>query len=176
LGENPHKKFIQTAVPRSGSYQLVIQLRQAERIAVGSLGEIGFERGYYVYTGRAKRTLRARLNRYVSRAGRAYWHVDHLLARARLRGVVVFPGLWRMECVLAGELSRHLARPPVARFGSSDCGCEGHLVLLGKARREALLNLRSFQSALGERMHLPRAPLEWWFRSSELGIKLSGQP
>jgi len=117
----------------SGSYSLVISVLRSVSVVVGALGAVQFKKGFYVYTGRAKRNLRARIERHLRSEKRLHWHIDYLLNEesARVADVVVRPGLERSEC----EMNMQIASLPGAEtcvpgFGSSDCanGCGAHLV------------------------------------------------
>ncbi len=119
----------------AGIYALLIRVGARRTLEAGALGSVELRRGYYAYVGRASRGLAARLRRHARREGkRLFWHVDHLLASARLSEIWVFP-LSRGECELADELERGGGRRDGLRgFGSSDCRCRGHLLYLGARR------------------------------------------
>jgi Uri superfamily endonuclease len=112
------------------TYQLLIDVPEEVRIAVGRLGECVFPPGRYVYTGSARRNLEARLRRHLSPAKRPHWHIDYLLAAPGVR-VASVARFATPEC----ELNRRtLGTLPVARFGASDCraGCGSHLKYQGR--------------------------------------------
>jgi Uri superfamily endonuclease len=110
-------------------------------IAVGSLGEVTFDRGWYAYVGSARRGREARVARHARAEKPLRWHADHLFSR--------FPPTlaWLVdgdvgECELAGALARlpgAARRPP--RFGAGDCRCAGHLLRL--ARRPSTTDLHA---------------------------------
>ena len=117
----------------SGSYSLVIHLPRPVSLAVGALGTFEFKKGFYIYTGRAKRNLRARIERHLRSEKRLHWHIDYLLNEesARVTDVVVRPGLERSECAKNRQIaSLPGAETCVPGFGASDCanGCGAHLV------------------------------------------------
>lgn len=113
----------------SGLYQLVILLRTTRVIRVGEHGRFSFPRGYYVYTGIARRGLESRIARHLRKERkRLRWHIDYLLRRARIVEVKRYRGGHLSEC----ELSRRAEGLPgsdiiAPGFGSSDCGCSTHL-------------------------------------------------
>ncbi|OIP01719.1 MAG: hypothetical protein AUJ96_17175 [Armatimonadetes bacterium CG2_30_66_41] len=116
-----------------GTYQLHLCLDQPATIEVGRLGTFDFAAGRYVYTGSALGGLEARVNRHLRADKKLRWHIDYLLAHARITRVRRFPSPDRLECALnAHVLGRRGARVPVIGFGSSDCRCSSHLVYLGK--------------------------------------------
>jgi Uri superfamily endonuclease len=69
--------------------------------------------------------LRARINRHLKRKKKIRWHVDYLLEKGRMRGVMFAVTNERLECQLAKELGNAFNNYP--GFGSSDCHCPSHL-------------------------------------------------
>jgi len=57
----------------NGIYQLVIHVPQKKSIKIGRKGTFDFPRGYYVYTGSAKKGLKARISRHLKEAKRKFW-------------------------------------------------------------------------------------------------------
>ena len=121
------------AWPDAGVYQLWIELRRSIGVCVGALGVIHFARGRYIYTGRASRGLRARVQRHVQRAKRLHWHIDYLLAQpiARVKSVILASTDPNDECRV--NCAAADCRVAVPGFGASDCrnGCPGHLWRVG---------------------------------------------
>lgn len=111
-----------------GLYQLVIWLPESRRVKVGCLGTFTFPRGYYVYTGSAKRNMKARIARHLRKKGkRMRWHIDYLLRHGGVIGVRLYHGP-RSECELSRTVEQILCgKVVVRRFGSSDCECRTHL-------------------------------------------------
>lgn len=133
-----------------GLYLLVLELPQDERIEAGALGERRLLKGYYLYTGSARRGLARRVARHLRRRKRWHWHIDAL--RARARHVRAFPiRAVDGECDLAAAVAR-LGDGVIPRFGASDCGCPGHLVWF----REPPWRLAAFQELLTRLRHTPR--------------------
>ncbi len=117
----------------SGAYQLILRLEQPEVIAVGALGSHRFPSGTYIYTGRASRGLNQRIARHQRREKRFRWHIDYLLQQARIEGIRVYPGQATEECSINYETARSLQGMfPLKGFGSSDCRCASHLMLLSE--------------------------------------------
>ncbi len=118
-----------------GAYLLVLRLEKPQTLKVGSLGELSFKPGYYVYVGSAMGAggVEGRVRRHLkftSRTnGKPKWHVDYLL-RGSFKPIEVFiiSSEERIECKvsLLVEISAKYTFPG---FGSSDClgGCRGHL-------------------------------------------------
>ncbi len=121
----------------SGSYQLIMRLDRRRRIRVGALGTFWFPAGVYVYTGRASRNLRARLERHLRSEKNLRWHIDYLLRWATIEKARILPGRAEDECSINLETAgRTRYAFLVQRFGSSDCACPSHLVRLGNERLE----------------------------------------
>jgi len=114
------------------TYQLYIHLAEPADIRVGRLGTCHFATGWYIYTGSARRGLRARLRRHSAppEEKRLRWHIDYLLAHpaASLRFIAVSA---TAECALNREVGGEL---PCPGFGASDCrsACGSHLHFLGR--------------------------------------------
>ena len=102
-----------------------MELSRARELQVGRLGRFRFHPGPYFYVGSAMGGLDGRLARH-ARGGPLRWHIDYLLAKARLAGAWTVVSGDRLECRIARSLSQVLELP-VPRFGASDCRCPGHL-------------------------------------------------
>jgi Uri superfamily endonuclease len=114
--------------PDTGVYQLHIHVRRAIHVQVGRLGRFSFPPDRYVYTGRASRGLRARVQRHVNGACKRHWHIDHLLARREVEIVRVELASTdaREECEINAAT---VGETPAPGFGASDCAacCGAHL-------------------------------------------------
>jgi len=117
-----HPREIVRASPAdSGAYQLVIRLRRTRKIRVGALGVFEFPAGAYVYTGRASRNLRSRLERHLRAEKALRWHIDYLLKWAKVQEVRIFSGRAAEECGINLETARSNGYAfLVPGFGSSD--------------------------------------------------------
>ena len=109
-----------------GCYLLLLELPERCRIAVGSLGEVDFPKGHYVYVGSARRNLSARVERHRRLRKTLHWHVDHLRAACRLVAALPVMTADDLECDLARAVGE-AACGATPRFGSSDCACPSHL-------------------------------------------------
>ena len=128
-------------------YVVAAWLPRRTTITVGALGPLCLERGWQAYVGSARRGRDARVARHRRGAKPLRWHADYLFTpwpagRAWLLDTSLD------ECALAAHLRGALAPTldPAAGFGSSDCGCRGHLV-----RAPSLTALRgALAAAVGE--------------------------
>ena len=123
-------------IPRApGTYLLLLALAEPAELPIGRTRRMQFDAGLYCYAGSALGPggLAARLGRYASGQGRHHWHIDYLLPHATLLGALVVEDTRRLECRWAGWVDDR-AQACVAGFGSSDCGCRGHLFRIGLAQ------------------------------------------
>jgi sugar fermentation stimulation protein A len=116
-----------------GSYILLIQLPEGQTIKVGSVPDNYFPRGYYAYVGSAMGGLKPRLNRHLIKNKRPHWHIDYLLQKASISGIILCQAEERVECLIAQALSHQFDSIP--GFGSSDCKCRSHLFFAADEKR-----------------------------------------
>ena len=137
-----------------GSYLLGLSLQRNVNLKVGRLGCFLFPPGYYLYAGSARGPggLPARLARHQRREKRPHWHVDYLLAHARLTDVWTAASKQRLECAWA-EAVRDIegAQIIAPRFGASDCRCVAHLVYFPH-RPRAVQITAALQARTGEKI------------------------
>jgi Uri superfamily endonuclease len=123
------KKWQKPPAEAAGVYCLVLWLPRPRCITLSRIGTCRLDRGWYVYTGSAKRNLLPRLLRHLRRRKRFHWHIDHLRAVASVQQIWVWPWSPGGEC-RTNRGVRHMpgASFPVKSFGASDCRCVAHLV------------------------------------------------
>lgn len=114
-----------------GAYLLLIKLESDKKVMVGSLGQVLFKQGYYIYVGSAMRFLSKRLARHSRRKKKVRWHIDYLVKEATTVTAVPIISGDNLECGLAKSL-QEMADSPVKGFGSSDCSCPAHLFYLAQ--------------------------------------------
>lgn len=114
-------------LPPGGTYTLLLWLAAPTHLCVGGLGKQCFPRGYYTYTGSAKRSLVARLHRHLHGATTRHWHIDYLRPYVRVLDWQFYAGDSQPECCLNRRLALY-GQVLVPRFGSSDCACASHLL------------------------------------------------
>lgn len=113
-----------------GTYCLILKTDGCTQV-VGSLGEIEFQAGYYVYVGsalgpgglkRMHRHISLFRNKHIAKKPR--WHIDYLLLSPlfEFEGAIYVEEGDRIECTLAGRFDSG-----ISRFGCSDCYCFSHL-------------------------------------------------
>jgi len=112
-------------LPARGSYILLVELPEGRTIAVGSRQDIHFPRGYYAYVGSAMNGFKSRLGHHFKEPRRPHWHIDYLLQKASVGGIILLETEERIECTVAQVLNQQFDSIP--GFGSSDCRCPSHL-------------------------------------------------
>jgi len=108
-----------------GSYVLLIKLPNEQAIEIGSLNTIRFAAGNYAYVGSALSGLESRLSHHLKGSNRPHWHIDYLLKRTSLSGIILCQTGERAECTVAEAISHQFHAIP--GFGCSDCRCHSHL-------------------------------------------------
>ena len=108
-----------------GIYTLVIKLIEDKTVQVGALGDLDFEKGYYVYVGSAQNGLEARIDRHLSDEKKIHWHIDYLLKESEIIKIYVSDGDREEECRVAEYFESSI--DTVDDFGCSDCKCVSHL-------------------------------------------------
>jgi len=112
-----------------GSYVVILRLRRKRRVTVGRLGNLTFEKGYYLYVGSARKNLSRRIERHRRGGVKHFWHVDYLREHADFHSAFPVRSADPLECRIAAALEK-IARGRVENFGSSDCPCRSHLFVM----------------------------------------------
>ncbi len=134
-----------------GVYILLMELEKTQKIKPGSMTEAEYKKGMYIYVGRARKGLQARIRRHARKEKKLFWHIDYLLRKAKLREIWTRENFFD-ECRTASKLRRVLSPPPSIHkgFGSSDCRCAGHLLYVSLPQRKisrSLLQKMKFRKA-----------------------------
>ena len=111
-----------------GTYVLIISLDKTQMIKSGKLPETLYRKGIYLYVGRARRGLQARIKRHARFGKKMHWHIDYLLQKGRIQDIWIRPNFFG-ECSTASMIQNFSpASEAVPKgFGSSDCRCSSHL-------------------------------------------------
>lgn len=126
-----------------GAYQLLLFLTQKRKIKVGRKGIFDFPKGYYVYTGSAKKGLKGRLLRHLRKNKKKFWHIDYLLPYVLIKDITMHSQ--KSECYWNNKLGQSAeSQALVTGFGSSDCRCLTHLLHFKK--RPELNSLEEFDN------------------------------
>ncbi len=112
-------------------YLILLKNEQEKEIEIGSLGEIRFEDGYYIYVGSARNNISSRLKRHLQKEDKnKYWHIDYLRSELNFRGFLSFSRKeYDSECRLVSYIEKETGFKKVVKgFGSSDTECYSHLL------------------------------------------------
>jgi Uri superfamily endonuclease len=119
-----------------GTYLLILEMGKSQKVKPGRLAEANFKRGIYIYVGRAKRGLKARIRRHIREEKKSFWHIDYLLHKAKIIEVWTRENYFG-ECQTASKIRQFLPAfsTTYKGFGSSDCRCPGHLLPASSSKR-----------------------------------------
>jgi Uri superfamily endonuclease len=117
-----------------GTYILVIKILTRSSVNIGALGELFFDKGYYLYVGSAmgegSTSLINRLKRHLlpSTHKKIHWHIDYLLKdpNSSIITIYLIPSQVSLECIIAQEFQKK-SDDIILNFGASDCDCQTHL-------------------------------------------------
>jgi len=127
------------------TYLLRIALDGDIKTHVGSLGDLYFKKGAYLYVGSAKRGLKARIERHLVKKKKIFWHIDYLLSLRHAQIKDIWINIKKKECQTASKLYKKNCGF-VNKFGSSDCRCPSHLFFIRKSSLvEGLLKKEGFR-------------------------------
>ncbi len=138
----------------AGCYALRVRRTRGRSLVVGARGKIRFPKGDYLYFGRAKKGLKARLARHSRGKKPLFWHIDYLLCDrdSKLVSSLVLSTDPEYECRAVALGNALEDCEPVSGFGNSDCknGCSSHLLCfprrISKAEFEELIKDRLSRS------------------------------
>lgn len=114
-----------------GTYLLILHLKRSRKVRIGKLGEVYFNKGFYIYVGSAMLNLTKRMERHRRLRKRHHWHIDELRAVAEFHSLLAIRSSDRLECEIAKALSR-TTEWSILDFGSTDCSCHSHLFGISK--------------------------------------------
>ena len=120
-----------------GSYVILIKLLKTQTITIGSRQVLHFPHGHYAYVGSAMGGFKSRLNRHLKSNKKPHWHIDYLLEKASITGLILCETNDRAECSIAQALQHQF--DSIAGFGSSDCRCRSHLFFSPNEMKSAIM-------------------------------------
>lgn len=118
--------FIKDQLEDKGSYLVILKVKEDIIVTVGSIGDIKFDRGYYVYVGSAMSNLTKRIERHRRKIKKLFWHIDYLMNNSQIVAILPVRSCERLECDIAKSI-KAISQNTILNFGSSDCNCDGHL-------------------------------------------------
>jgi sugar fermentation stimulation protein A len=119
-------KLVEQEAHDSGSYIVILRMKRDRRVSIGSLGEVRFRNGYYLYVGSARTNLTKRIEHHRRVNRKPHWHIDQLRAEADFHVAIPVRASDDLECEIAAALGG-ISDWKIPHFGSSDCSCDTHL-------------------------------------------------
>jgi Uri superfamily endonuclease len=120
-----------------GVYVLLISVEDKVQMEVGALGLINLGPGMYAYVGSAlgshSSSIEGRLSRHYSDQKKMHWHIDYILKdpKVKLKTAIFSESRSAQECNLVKRICNYeFTFVETKDFGSSDCSCVSHLILL----------------------------------------------
>ncbi len=114
-----------------GTYALILNVRKEFSSDVGSLKNMKFKKGNYIYVGSALNSLEKRVQRHIRKEKKIHWHIDRLTTsqHSSIKKILYLKTESRLECKLSQNVAKLPNVMPVQKFGSTDCrsGCKSHL-------------------------------------------------
>ena len=109
-----------------GAYLLLIYNPKRQKIKIGKLGIILFDKGYYVYVGSGMNSLEKRVNRHFSKSKKLRWHIDYFLMKSKPLKAILIPSRKKIEDDVASIVKR-FSFYEIKNFGASDSKMNSHL-------------------------------------------------
>jgi len=113
-------------VKPSGIYYIILWNNKDRVIECGSLGNLKFKKGYYIYSGSGKTNIFKRIEHHRKKKNKKHWHMDYITAEMKAAADIPIITDKYTECSLAEILAGNQGEP-VKNFGSTDCKCFSHL-------------------------------------------------
>jgi Uri superfamily endonuclease len=119
-----------------GVYVLLISVEDGVQMEVGALGLIYLGPGMYAYVGSAlgsySSSIEGRLSRHYSDHKKMHWHIDYILKdpKVKLKAAIFSESRKDQECNLVKKICDYEFAFGIKDFGSSDCVCVSHLIML----------------------------------------------
>ncbi len=143
-----------THCQNKGSYLLLLENPEDIMVKVGKLGDIRFQKGWYVYVGSALHALDSRIQRHQKKRKKRFWHIDYLASTVmKIKKVYPIRRTDRIESQLAQTIGK-ISDDYIKHFGTSDSQDSSHLFyfktspLRNRKFVEIILNARTFYSVI----------------------------
>jgi sugar fermentation stimulation protein A len=117
----------QTYCQNKGSYLLLLENSEDRSLTVGKLGDIHFQKGWYVYVGSALNALDPRIQRHKRKRKKFHWHIDYLASTVMpIKKVYPIRRPEKIESQLAQAIEA-ISNRYIKHFGTSDTHDVSHL-------------------------------------------------
>jgi Uri superfamily endonuclease len=118
----------------SGAYAIVLSLSRNREIQISRLGRFVFKKGFYVYSGSARKNLLKRVERHLRKDDKKLkWHIDYFINDKYVKVRDCFLYINGDECKVNRSFQDEGGKIVVKKFGASDCKnkCISHFLYLG---------------------------------------------
>lgn len=128
----------------SGAYAVLFYLINDSQTYMPKYGDVTFKKGFYVYSGSAKKNLIHRVTRHAKKDKKVKWHIDYFSVLESVKTVKTFLFFDKNECEINFFFYTNGGRSIIKNFGSSDCknGCLSHFLYFKK--QPALKSIKEF--------------------------------
>jgi len=118
---------VQENLGHRGTYLLVLENRSIKWIDVGKLGQIRFNKGYYVYVGSGMNGVDRRVARHYRDRKSFHWHIDYITpSHMPITGSYTIRRSLNLEEEIAMRCEK-ISHGSIDGFGSSDSSRRSHL-------------------------------------------------
>jgi len=139
ITKNNDKKLID-----SGAYAILFSLLNDCQTYIPKYGHVVFKKGFYVYSGSAKKNLIHRVTRHSKKDKKVKWHIDYFSILDSVKPLKMFLFFDKNECEINSFFYASGGKSTIKNFGSSDCknGCLSHFLYFKK--RPTLKSIKEF--------------------------------
>jgi Uri superfamily endonuclease len=118
----------------SGTYAIVFYLMEDNEFIIPRFGRVFFRKGYYVYSGSAKKNLIPRVKRHIRKEKKLKWHIDYFSVSEKVITKKIFLFAHRSECEINRFFKLSGGKIVIEKFGASDCKnkCKSHFLYFEK--------------------------------------------
>jgi Uri superfamily endonuclease len=141
------KKLIDFDFMDSGAYFLKIYLETEQEIQISKLGKFVFRKGFYGYSGNAKKNLNKRVSRHLRKTDKKLkWHIDFFLNNTYVSVKDYFLFYKKNECKINKFFISNGGKILIKKFGASDCknNCLSHFLFFGHKLKVSKQLIRNF--------------------------------
>jgi sugar fermentation stimulation protein A len=117
-----------------GAYAVIYYLKEGNKIAVPRFGEYFLRKGWYVYSGSAKKNMIHRVSRHIRKEKKLKWHIDYFSVLDNVIPKEIFLFEHRNECEINRLFKEAGGGIIIDNFGATDCKnkCGTHFLYFKK--------------------------------------------
>ena len=128
----------------SGAYAILFYLSSDSLVYIPRYGHVNFKKGFYIYSGSAKKNLIHRVTRHSKKDKKIKWHIDYFSVLDSVTTLKKFLFFDKTECEINSFFCANGGKTLIKNFGSTDCknNCHSHFLYFKK--RPTLKLIREF--------------------------------